>query len=503
VLKNPRQPSIADEQDRPPARRTAADHGRRQGNMKNDKVEIGMVGLGVMGRNLVLNMADHGFSVAGYDKDPAKVQELRDAAGDRPVFAASGLEGFIGRLKKPRAVMMLVPAGPPVDSVIRDLLPGLEAGDLIIDGGNSHYPDTDLRAGALEKKGIAYLGVGISGGEHGARHGPSMMPGGARDAYERVRPILEAAAARVDGEPCVTYLGPGSAGHYVKMVHNGIEYAIMQLIAETYDLMKRGLGLRDDELHQVYERWNRGELSGYLMEITADIFRRIDERTGKRLIDEILDEARQHGTGMWTSQDAMSLQVPVPTIDIAVAMRDLSGFREEREAASQALQGPQERFSGYREAFLKALGDALYAAMIIAYGQGMAQLRVASDVKGYNLHLADVARIWRGGCIIRAALLEKILEAYGRRPDLPNLLLDAELGSAVADRQAELRFVVASGASLGIPVPAFMSALAYFDAYRSAWLPANLIQAQRDYFGAHTYERIDAKGVFHTVWEPE
>jgi 6-phosphogluconate dehydrogenase len=471
--------------------------------MKNDKVEIGMVGLGVMGRNLVLNIADHGFSVAGYDKDPAKVQELGDATGDRSVFAAPELEGFIGRLRKPRAVMMLVPAGPPVDNVIRDLLPGLEAGDLIIDGGNSHYPDTELRASALEEKGIAYLGVGISGGEHGARHGPSMMPGGPRDAYERVRPILEAAAARVDGEPCVTYLGPGSAGHYVKMVHNGIEYAIMQLIAETYDLMKRGLGLRDDELHQVYDRWNHGELSGYLMEITAEIFRRIDKQTGKRLIDVILDEARQRGTGMWTSQDAMSLQVPVPTIDIAVAMRDLSGFREEREDASQTLEGPQERFPGYREAFLEALRDALYAAMVIAYGQGMAQLHVASDVKGYGLHLADVARIWRGGCIIRAALLDKILKAYGRRPDLPNLLLDPDLGSAVADRQAELRFVVATSASMGIPTPGLMTALAYFDAYRSAWLPANLIQAQRDYFGAHTYERIDAKGVFHTVWEPE
>jgi 6-phosphogluconate dehydrogenase len=485
------------------SRSWASPDGRKFDKMNSESYEIGMVGLGVMGRNLVLNMADHGFSVIGYDKDPTKVQALRDAAGDRPVLGTPALEHFTGLLRLPRAVMMLVPAGPPVDSVLRDLLPSLETGDLIIDGGNSHYPDTELRASTLAGKGIAYLGIGISGGEHGARHGPSLMPGGPRDAYERVRPVFEAVAARVNGEPCVTYLGPGSAGHYVKMVHNGIEYAVMQLIAEAYDLMKRGLGLSDDDLHAVYDRWNGGELKGYLVEITARIFRRADEQTGKRLIDEILDEATQKGTGMWTSQDAMSLQVPVPTIDVAVAMRDLSGFKAEREAASQTLDGPGQRFSGGREAFLEALGDALYAAMIVAYGQGMGQLRVASDVKGYELRLADVARIWRGGCIIRAALLERILAAFSRRPDLPNLLLDANLGAAVASRQAEIRFVVATGVALGIPVPGFMTALAYFDAYRSAWLPANLIQAQRDYFGAHTYERIDAKGVFHTKWEPE
>jgi 6-phosphogluconate dehydrogenase len=469
--------------------------------MNRVSYELGMVGLGVMGRNLALNMADHGFSVIGYDKDPEKVRALGDAAGERPVLGASALEEFIGPLKTPRAVMMLVPAGPPVDSVIRDLMPRLQPGDLLIDGGNSHYPDTDLRAGALAERGIAYLGVGISGGEHGARHGPSLMPGGPRAAYERVRPVLEAVAAKVNGEPCVTYLGPGSAGHYVKMVHNGIEYAIMQLIAETYDLMKRGLGLGDDELHAVYDHWNGGELSSYLLEITAQIFRQADELTGERLIDEILDEARQKGTGLWASQDAMSLQIPVPTIDVAVAMRDLSGFKTEREEASLALAGPPQRFSGYKEAFLVALGDALQAAVIIAYAQGMALLHGASAVRGYDLRLADVARIWRGGCIIRAALLEKILTAYTGRPDLPNLLLDPDLGGAVVSRQAEMRFVVASGVAQGIPVPGFMTALAYFDAYRSAWLPANLIQAQRDFFGAHTYERIDAKGVFHTQWE--
>ncbi len=471
--------------------------------MNDGKYDIGMVGLGVMGQNLTLNMADHGFSVAGFDRDAAKGEALRAAAGGRPVAAAATLAEFVGLLRAPRAIMMLVPAGPPVDSVIRDLLPHLAAGDLIIDGGNSYYVDTDARGKALAARGIAYLGVGVSGGEHGARHGPSLMPGGPREAYERVRPVLEAVAAHVGAEPCVTYLGPGSAGHYVKMVHNGIEYALMQLIAESYDLLKRGLGLSDAELAAVFAGWNAGELNGYLMEITAQIFGRIDERTGKPLIDEILDEAGQKGTGMWTSQDAMNLQTPVPTIDAAVALRDLSGFKTEREAASRVLAGPPQRFSGDRDAFLASLGHALHAAMIVAYGQGLALLHTASQARGYGLHLADVARIWRGGCIIRAALLEPIRAAYDRQPDLPNLLLDAELGAAVAGRQADLRGVVAAGASLGIPVLGFMSALAYFDGYRSAWLPANLIQAQRDYFGAHTYERIDAQGVFHTQWEQE
>lgn len=473
--------------------------------MEAGNYDIGMVGLGVMGRNLVLNIADHGFSAIGYDKDATKLQALRSAAADvqRPVCAAESIEEFTRKLRTPRAVMLLVPAGPPVDSVIRDLLPHLQAGDLVIDGGNSYYLDTETRARALSAKGIAYLGVGISGGEHGARHGPSLMPGGPVEMYERVRPIFEAVAASVNGQPCVTYLGPGSAGHYVKMVHNGIEYAIMQLIAETYDLMKRGLGLSDSELAAVYAGWNAGELSGYLMEITAQIFSRTDERTGKPLIDEILDEAGQKGTGMWTSQDAMSLQVPVPTIDAAVSMRGMSGLKAEREAASRVLAGPETLPGGDRASALVAMRDALYAAMIVAYGQGLAQLHVASNSKDYGLRLADVARIWRGGCIIRATLLDKIMAAYRHEPTLANLLLDRNLGPEVAARQNAMRFVVAHGVAAGIPVPAFMSALAYFDAYRSAWLPANLIQAQRDYFGAHTYERLDAQGVFHTQWEQD
>jgi 6-phosphogluconate dehydrogenase len=391
----------------------------------------------------------------------------------------------------------------PVDAVIRDLLPHLQPGDLIIDGGNSHFDDTDLRGKMLAEKGLHFLGVGISGGESGARHGPSIMPGGPREAYERVRPIFEAVAAKVNGEPCVTYLGPGSAGHYVKMVHNGIEYGLMQLIAESYDLMKRGLGLSDDELHDVYARWNETELNGFLIEITAQIFRQVDEKTGRRLVDVILDEARQKGTGKWTSQDGMELQAPTPTIDAAVAARDLSTYKTERETASRLLGGPSPSFQGERGAFLEQLRSALYAAMILTYAQGMALLRVASQSYGYGLDLEAVARIWRGGCIIRAALLEPIRAAYRARPDLANLLLDPDLSAELVRRQGDLRAIVSHAAGLGIPAPGLMASLAYLDGYRSAWLPANLIQAQRDYFGAHTYERVDARGVFHTRWSDD
>jgi 6-phosphogluconate dehydrogenase len=466
--------------------------------MKN--FEIGMIGLGVMGRNLALNMADHGYSVAGYDKDPGKVEAFQDEARDHEIQGAETMQQFVRLLRTPRAVMMLVPAGPPVDAVIADVLPHLEKGDLLIDGGNSHFPDTDLRASKLADKGIQYLGVGISGGESGARHGPSMMPGGPKEAYERVRPIFEASAAHVYGDPCVAYLGPGSAGHYVKMVHNGIEYGLMQLIAESYDLMKRGLGLSDDEMHDIYDLWNQEELSGYLIEITADIFLKKDDKTGKRLIDVILDEAKQKGTGMWTSQDAMELGVPGPTIDMAVAMRNLSAKEEERSAASRALTGPQPLFEGDLWDSVEQLRHALYAAMIVTYAQGMAQLRVASNANNYDLDLEAVARIWRGGCIIRAVLLEKIRAAYKTNANLPNLLLDPALGQAVESRQADLRGVVRAAVEWGIPTPGLAVSLAYFDGYRSVWLPANLIQAQRDYFGAHTYERIDQKGTFHTRW---
>ena len=465
--------------------------------------EIGMVGLGVMGRNLVLNMADHGFSVAGYDKDQAKVEALRQEAQQRDARGAAGIKEFLALLRRPRAVMMLVPAGAPVDSVIKDLLPHLDKNDLIIDAGNSYFKDTDLRARTLEANGIQFLGVGVSGGEEGARHGPSIMPGGPKEAYERVRPALEAAAAKVNGDPCVVWLGPGSTGHFVKMVHNGIEYGIMQLIAETYDLMKRGLGLDDDQLGKVYGKWNGGELNGYLLEISSHIFCKQDEKTGKRLIDEILNVAQQNGTGLWTSQSAMELQVPTPTIDLAVAMRDMSVLTKDREMAGAIYQRSIRHGNGNRDTFLAQLGRALFAGVIIVYAQGMALLAVASAKYEYGLDLEAVARIWRGGCIIRAALLEDICAAFRARRDLPNLLLDSNVSHMVMEHQEDLRRVVCQAAESGVPAPGLMVSLGYLDAYRSAWQPANLIQAQRDYFGAHTYERIDAKGSFHTQWEKE
>jgi 6-phosphogluconate dehydrogenase len=464
---------------------------------------IGMVGLGVMGRNFLLNMADHGFSVAGYDKDPAKVAALGQEAQQRDARGAADIKEFIALLRRPRAVMLLVPAGPAVDAVINDLLVHLQPGDLIIDAGNSYFKDSDARARSLAAQGMHFLGVGVSGGEEGARHGPSIMPGGPKEVYERVRPVFEAAAAKVNGDPCVTWLGPGAAGHFVKMVHNGIEYGVMQLIAETYDLMKRGLGLNDDELREVYALWNNGELNGYLMEITSHIFAKQDEKTGKRLVNAILDVAKQKGTGMWTSQSAMELQVPIPTIDVAVAMRDLSVFAKEREQAGAIYQRSLQRFAADRDTFLTQLGRALYTAMIITYAQGLALLVVASEKYAYHLDLEAVARIWRGGCIIRAALLEDICAAFHAQPELPNLLLDRNLSDKVREHQQDLRHVVCRAAESGAPVPGLMISLGYLDAYRSAWLPANLIQAQRDYFGAHTYERIDAKGTFHTEWEKE
>jgi 6-phosphogluconate dehydrogenase len=471
--------------------------------METKRYEIGMIGLGVMGRNLVLNMADHGYAVAGYDRDPDQVQALRAAAEARDVHGADSLRALTGVLHTPRAVMMLVPAGAPVDAVLREIVPHLKHGDILIDGGNSYFKDTDLRAKALADKGILYLGVGISGGEHGARHGPSLMPGGPQEAYERVRPIFEAVAAHVDGAACVTYLGPGSAGHFVKMVHNGIEYGLMQLIAETYDLMKRGLGLTDDELHAVYQRWNRTELNSYLLEITANIFLKVDDKTGQRLVDVILDAAKQKGTGMWTAQAAMELQVPAPTVDSGVVMRDVSGLEGERVAASRVLSGPSPTVHVAPEGFIDRLRNAFYAGMVITFAQGLALLHSASQTYRYGLQLEDVARIWRGGCIIRAALLDEIVAAFHARPDLPNLLIDLHLAQEVMARQEDLRTVVRIAAERGIPTPGLMASLAYFDAYRSAWLPANLIQAQRDYFGAHTYERIDAKGVFHTRWQED
>ena len=456
-----------------------------------------------MGRNFALNLADHGFSVAGYDQDSAKVAALSQEAEQRQICGATDIREFIGSLRTPRAVMMFVPAGAPVDAVINDLLAHLQPDDLIVDGGNSYFKDTEVRARTLAAKGIQFLGVGVSGGEAGARHGPSLMPGGPAAAYDRVRTLFESVAANANGEPCVTYLGPGSAGHFVKMVHNGIEYGMMQLIAETYDLMKRGAGLNDDDLQATYSTWNKGELNGYLVEITGHIFSKQDARTRQQLIDEIRDVAKQKGTGLWTSQSAMELQVPIPTIDLAVAMRDLSGFAVEREQASAMYPDAGRRLVSDRATFLAQLSHALFAGMIIIYAQGFALLTAASAKYKYQLDHEAVARIWRGGCIIRAALLEEVSAAFRRKRDLANLLLDPNLSHQVAVRQEDLRHVVCQAAELGIPAPGLMVSLGYLDAYRSAWLPANLIQAQRDYFGAHTYERIDSKGSFHTEWEQD
>lgn len=468
--------------------------------MTEGTYDIGVVGLGVMGRNLALNIADHGFSVAGFDTDPAKA-DIFEQEGRGKTRGAASAEAFAALLRRPMAFIMLVPAGQAVDAAINGLLPYLERGSIIIDGGNSHYRDTEKRMKALAEKGMHYIGMGVSGGESGARHGPSMMPGGPQAAYQQVRSILEPAAAKAGAEPCITYLGPGGAGHYVKMVHNGIEYGIMELIAETYDLMKRCAGLDNDGLHKVYETWSSGEMGSFLMEITAGIFLKQDGKTGGRLIDLILDRAAQKGTGRWTSQDAMDLQVPIPTIDAAVMMRELSADRQGRQEAAGILSGPDRTFAGDREAIVRQIGNALYFSMIMAYAQGMTLIRAASSAYGYAISLRDVARIWRGGCIIRARFLDTIAQVFGAKPDLPNLLLDPHIASELADRQQDLRSVIGVSAEYGIPVPGLMASLAYYDAIRSGHLPANLIQAQRDWFGAHTYERTDQSGTFHTVWE--
>lgn len=464
--------------------------------------DFGIVGLGVMGRNLLLNMADHGFAVAGLDLDVEKATSLEKeaTAGQRVKGTTSAVE-FVGMLKQPRALMLLVPAGKPVDSAIESLLPQLDEGDIIVDGGNTYFTDTDRRVTELAARGIHFFGMGISGGERGARFGPSMMPGGDRGAYERLRPVFEAIAAKVNGESCVAYMGSGSAGNYVKMVHNGIEYGVMQLIAETYDFLKRGVGLSDDQLQTTFESWNATELGSFLIEITGEVLKKVDDETGKRLVNVISDWARAKGTGKWTSQNAMDLQVPVPTIDVAVTMRDLSKFKTERVAAARTLRwNALEHDNLDQQQLIEKLKNAYYFAMTTIYAQGLAQLRTASTAYNYELKLDEVVRIWRGGCIIRAVCLEDFRQAYQRNALLPNLLLDEEIGGRLVQIQSDIRTIIMDAVARGIPVPAFMSALAYFDAYRSETLPTNLIQAQRDYFGAHQYERIDREGTFHTQW---
>jgi len=467
--------------------------------MPAEKYILGMIGLGTMGRNLLLNMADHGFKVAGLDKDTAKVELLGQEAEGKAKGFTSATE-FVKNLQRPRAVMVLVPAGKIVDNVIAEIAPLLNKGDLIIDGGNSHFTDTNRRVEELKTKGIHFFGMGISGGEEGARKGPSMMPGGDPKAYEVVRPIFEALAAKVNGQSCVTYIGPGASGHFVKMVHNGIEYGLMQLIAETYEIMKKGLSLSAEQIHDIFKRWNEGKLKSFLIEITRDIFTCKEPGTNSLLLDFIKDEARSKGTGKWTSQVAMDLQLPVPSIDSAVEMRDLSKFKELRTKASLLYKDGSLRLNTEQREFIQSLEDALYFSTIITYAQGMHLLAQASREYKYELKLDQIALIWRGGCIIRSAFLEDIYQAYKKETGLAHLLLDRSVAAKINKSISGMRHVVSACASSGIATPAYSAALNYFDALRSERMPSNLIQAQRDYFGAHTYERIDAAGTFHSQW---
>ncbi len=465
---------------------------------------IGLIGLAVMGQNLVLNLERNGFTVAVYNRTTATMQEFVDAHPGKKLVPAPTLEDFVASLERPRRILIMVKAGGAVDAVIDQLVPLLEKGDLIMDGGNSFFPDTERRSEALAAKGLNFMGVGVSGGEEGALWGPSIMPGGSKETWTSVQPMLEAIAAKApeDGKPCVVYLGPRGAGHYVKMVHNGIEYGDMQLIAEAYDILQNALGLQPAELAEIFTEWNKGELDSFLIEITSKIFRRIDEETGQPLVNFVLDTAQQKGTGKWTSQDAFNIGAPIPTINSAVVQRIISSMKKERVAAAKVLPaGVQAKSSEDRQQLIDAVRQALYASKISAYAQGMAMLRIASNEYKYNLNLGEIAAIWRAGCIIRARFLNRITEAFQRNPELPNLLLDENLGHAVTERLPAWRHVVQTAVGLGIPVPAFSGSLAYYDSYRSERLPANLIQAQRDFFGAHTYERTDRSGTFHSQWE--
>src|SRR5881409_2299801 len=470
--------------------------------MNANQCDLGLIGLGVMGENLVLNMESKGFSVAVFNRTTEVTEKF--AAGrakGKNIQPTRTLEEFVSALKKPRIAMLMVKAGSPVDAVINQLAPLLEKGDVIIDGGNSLFTDTQRRGKELEGKGIHFVGMGVSGGEEGALKGPSLMPGGSRESWEIIAPIYRKIAAQVDGEPCCRYMGPDGAGHYVKMVHNGIEYGDMQLICEAYAIMKNVLGMETPELAEIFTEWNKGELDSYLIEITSQIFRKIDPETGKPLVDVILDKAGQKGTGIWTLQSAIRQSVVISTINAAVEARVISSLKEERVAASKILPQPKARkFRGNRTRLVDAVRDALYASKIVSYAQGMELLRAASTEYKWNLNLSDIATIWRGGCIIRAKFLNRIVEAYRRDPTLHNLLLDRYFTRIIRKTQRNWRVAVSTAIKHGVAVPAFSASLAYFDSYRQTRLPANLLQAQRDFFGAHTYERIDKPGVFHTDW---
>jgi 6-phosphogluconate dehydrogenase len=531
-----------------------------------ENAQFGMVGLGTMGRNFLLNVAQHGISSTGYDLDESKRKLLLEEGSGLPIEAAGSIEEFVGLLARPRNIMLLVPAGKIVDSVIGDLLPHLEKDDLIIDGGNSHFVDTEQREKFLAESGIEFMGVGVSGGEEGARHGASIMPGGRREFYDRVAPVFNAVAAKVNGEPCVCYMGASSAGHFVKMVHNGIEYGLMQILAETYDFMHRVLKMSYEQMSDTFEKWNGTELNSFLVEITAEVLKKVDGETGRPLVEIILDKAAQKGTGKWTSQAAMDFGVPIPTIDSAVAMRQISAQKETRillakkfgslemdvpsqppadadvvgsipetglkaHLAGEALKtvvaeqhkqnlsgksiieaefpvesdggpGHTEEVGGQAmsdlEKFVNELKNALVCSFIVTYAQGMSLLHAASIEKNYGLNLSDIAKIWRGGCIIRSALLEEMRRAFLENPDLPNLMLDDQFAKTLRDYRGSWRSIAAQFSEVRIPSAALSASLAYFDAFRSERLPANLIQAQRDYFGAHTYQRVDREGIFHT-----
>ena len=530
-----------------------------------NNAQFGMIGLGTMGRNFLLNVAEQGFSCVGYDLDPEKVNLLNSEGKDYTVEGVNNLKDFIESLETPRKIMLLVPAGKIVDSVIYSLIPFLEAGDIVIDGGNSHFLDTEKREAYLNENNFEFLGVGVSGGEEGARHGASIMPGGKPEAYEHVRPILEAASAKVNGEPCVTYIGAGSAGHFVKMVHNGIEYGLMQILAETYDFMFRVLKMNYSEMSKTFAAWNNSELNSFLVEITSEVLLKCDDETNKPLVEMILDKAAQKGTGKWTSQAAMDFGVPIPTIDSAVSMRQISAQKDVRiliankygsqiqkvdarlpedgqtvssrlvtspkavravrevETAVTALHKPlieehaaqhlaqtvenvsdegknaelRDAFSEDFDTFVEELKNALLSSFVVTYAQGMSLLHTASAEKNYGLNLSEIAKIWRGGCIIRSALLEDMRQAFAENPDLPNLMLDDKFAEILNENREDWRSVVEKFTESRVPVLCLSSALAYFDAFRSERLPANLIQAQRDFFGAHTYQRVDKEGIFH------
>ncbi|MBU7591447.1 NADP-dependent phosphogluconate dehydrogenase [Metabacillus halosaccharovorans] len=466
------------------------------------KQQIGVIGLAVMGKNLALNIESRGYSVSVFNRSYEKTEEfLKNEAEGKNFVGLQTIEEFVQSLETPRKILLMVKAGSATDATIESLKPYLEKDDILIDGGNTFFQDTIRRNKELESTGIHFIGTGVSGGEEGALKGPSIMPGGQKEAYQLVEPILKAISAKVDEDACVTYIGPNGAGHYVKMVHNGIEYGDMQLICEAYFILKNVLGLSAAELHDAFSEWNRGELDSYLIEITADIFTKVDDETGKPLVDVILDTAGQKGTGKWTSQNALDLGTPLPIITESVFARFISAMKEERVKASKLLKGPDAAvFNGDKDELIEAVREALYLSKIVSYAQGFAQMRAASEEYDWNLSYGDIAMIFRGGCIIRAQFLQKIKDAYDRDPQLANLLLDPYFNEIAANYQTSLRKVISLAVQKGIPVPAFSSAIAYFDSYRSETLPANLLQAQRDYFGAHTYQRVDKEGVFHTNW---